>query len=126
MNKRSGFLSDFFPPVEPVVNIVMRGARGREKTENKEPKAAYYSTKELAEVLSLSVGWIEKWRRVIVGARQYGRIWRFDKAMVDARIAKGKDVRITENLTLPLRETHIADVHGAVRSGKKKGNTYGT
>ena len=94
MNKRSGFLSDFFPPVEPVVNIVMRGARGREKTENKEPKPAYYTSKEIAALINMSIWWVFKWRHKIVGGRRFGREWRFDKQIIDQRIAAGKDIRI--------------------------------
>ncbi len=87
---------------------------------------AYYSTKELSARLNLSVKWVEKWRHKIAGAKQVGRIWLFDKAMIDARIAKGQDVRIFKNLTAPRCRKYIPSVHGAARSGQKKGDTHGT
>jgi hypothetical protein len=120
VNKKIDFLGGYFPPPAPSIKSVERAVKKDGAVR------AYYSTEELAAVLNMSVAWVEKWRHSIAGASQIGRIWRFEKRIIDACIAKGKDVRFYSDLTLPLRETHIADVHGAVRSGKKKGNTYGT
>jgi hypothetical protein len=85
-----------------------------------------YNTKELAEVVCLSVKWVEKWRSVIAGARRVGRLWRFDRGVIDARIARGLDLRVNKNLDAPGRRKYITPVHGAVRGGQKKGSkTHG-
>ena len=85
----------------------------------------YYTTEELAGVLNFAVSWVEKWRPVIVGAQRVGRTWRFDKAVIDGRIAKGQDVREVQNLLVPGGRKYIKRVHGAKRS-KMKGDTHGT
>jgi len=85
LNRTAGFLSEFFPPAAPVVNIVMRGARGVKKTEK-----TFYTTKELAVLLNMSVRWVVVHRHEIAGRCRMGRLWRFDKAIIDARRAKGK------------------------------------
>jgi hypothetical protein len=54
----------------------------------------YYDTKELAEIMNMSVPWVVKWRARIVGAVKVGGSWRFDKSIVNRRIAAGKDIRI--------------------------------
>jgi len=79
----------------------------------------FYTTKELAEVLCVSVKWVEKWRHCIAGATKLGQ-WRFDRAIVDARIAKGLDVRTPKNLTASRCRKYITSVHGAARSGSKE------
>jgi len=83
----------------------------------------YYNTQELAAVLNMSVVWVEKWRAQIVGARQVGRRWRFDRAIIDARIAKGQDVRDLKKSTAPRSRKYISSVHGAARSNHTKGDT---
>ena len=85
----------------------------------------YYTTKELAVVLGMGDAWVETWRPVIAGAQRVGRLWRFEKSIIDARIAKGQGVRNLENLLVPGGRKYIKKVHGAKRS-KKKGDTHGT
>ena len=88
MTKKIDFLNGVFPA--PTAKPVQAGTSAGKK------EKAYYTTQELAAVLNLSVGWVEKWRHKIVGGRQVGRIWRFDRAIIDARIAKGQDVRFSK------------------------------
>jgi len=88
--------------------------------------SSYYTTHELAEMLNMGVRWVEKWRPLIVGARQVGRIWRFDKATIDARIAKGQDVRELKNLLTSGHKKYISKASGARRSSLKKGEKHGT
>jgi phage terminase Nu1 subunit (DNA packaging protein) len=52
----------------------------------------YYSSQELAELLGMSLRWVVKWRPWIVGARQFGREWRFLRGKIDRRIAAGKSI----------------------------------
>jgi len=82
--------------------------------------ARFYTSKELAGRLGYSVKWVEKWRSSIVGASKIGGEWRFDKAIVDARIAKGQDLRVSRNLAAPRCRKYILSVHGAARSGSKE------
>jgi len=86
-------------------------------------RRAYYTTKELARLMGVSVKWVEKWRHEIVGAMRFGRIWRFDKYIVDERIAKGQDLRASKKLTAPRCRKYIPPVHGAARSDQKKGES---
>ncbi len=79
----------------------------------------FYDSKELAEILCVSVKWVEKWRFDIAGATKLGR-WRFDRAIIDARLAKGLDVRISKNSAAPRCRKYITSVHGAARSGSKE------
>ena len=88
-------------------------------------ESSYYTTKELAKVLNFSVDWVEKWRPIIFGARQVERIWRFDKATINGRIAKGQDVRDLKKLLTPGPKNYIPKVSGARRK-HKKGDAHGT
>jgi len=67
----------------------------------------YYTAKELATVLEMSVKWVEKWRHDIVGTCKVGRQWRFSRAAIDSCIATGKDVRKSKSFVPPSREIHI-------------------
>jgi len=53
----------------------------------------YYNTEELAALVGLSVMWVIKWRSRIVGAVKIGGRWRFDKSVIDRRLAVKKDIR---------------------------------
>jgi hypothetical protein len=88
-------------------------------------ESSYYTSKELAVMLGVSVYWVETWRPLIVGAQRVGRMWRFDKNVINGRVAKGQDVREFKNLLVPGGRKYIKGVHGARRS-KKKGDTHGT
>jgi len=80
----------------------------------KERGTEYYTTKDLAVKLKMSVKWVEKWRHDIVGAYQIGRQWRFNRGQIDFCVAVDKDVRKSKNLAAPWRGIHIPDVRGAV------------
>jgi len=82
-------------------------------------ESMYYTTQELAERLNFSVSWVEKWRPLIAGAQRVGRSWRFEKAVIDALIAKGQDVRVFENLLVPGGRNHISKVRGTARKHSK-------
>jgi hypothetical protein len=58
------------------------------------PDIRYYSTEELAHITGFSTRCVVKWRHKMVGAQQVGRLWRFDKAIIDKRIATKKDIRL--------------------------------
>ena len=49
-------------------------------------------SKTLAKLLSVSVKFIEKHRKNIVGSRKIGRNWRFNIANIRSRITTGKDI----------------------------------
>ncbi len=55
--------------------------------------SSYYTTRELAIKVGFSVRWVIKWRHLIVGAQRVGRLWRFDRAIIDRRLAAKKDIR---------------------------------
>jgi hypothetical protein len=82
-------------------------------------ESSYYTTQELAERLNLGVGWVERWRPMIVGAQRVGRLWRFDKAIIDKRVSLGQDVRDFKNLRTPGGRKYIERVHGAARNHLK-------
>jgi hypothetical protein len=54
----------------------------------------YYTSRDVADITGFSLRWVVAWRHKIVGSKRMGRLWRFDKDMVDARIRIGKDVRV--------------------------------
>ena len=49
-------------------------------------------SKELAEMLSVSVKYIEKIRHKIVGAQRIGRMWRFNLNIIQQRLSVGKNI----------------------------------
>jgi hypothetical protein len=56
--------------------------------------AQYYTTVDIACLTGFSERWVVKWRHKIAGAQKIGRLWRFDKTVVDKRIAAKKDIRL--------------------------------
>jgi hypothetical protein len=52
----------------------------------------YYTSQDIAELTNFSVRWVVKWRHKIYGARREGRVLRFDRAIIDAKIAKGAGI----------------------------------
>jgi hypothetical protein len=61
-----------------------------EKNINKrEDYSGCYTTESLAARLNVSKKFIVSHRRNIPGAMKVGRIWRFDKATVERRFARG-------------------------------------
>jgi hypothetical protein len=62
-----------------------------------EERKAFYSTKELAGMIGVSEWWVETYRHRIYGAKRIGRLWRFEKAVIDARISREQDLLRPEN-----------------------------
>jgi hypothetical protein len=85
----------------------------------------YYTTAELAKLMSMSPSWVVKWRRHIAGAKKIGRVWRFERVVIDSRRARGESIIIKDKLFQAMRRSHINDVYGAAR-GQKKGVAHGT
>jgi hypothetical protein len=54
----------------------------------------YYTTTDIAYLTGFSTRWVVKWRHKIAGAQRVGRVWRFDRAIIDKRIATKKDIRL--------------------------------
>ncbi|MCL2182360.1 MAG: helix-turn-helix domain-containing protein [Chitinispirillia bacterium] len=52
----------------------------------------YYTSKEIATMLKISMSTLVKHRHRIVGAERVGRLWRFSKEKVDARRRAGKKI----------------------------------
>ena len=49
-------------------------------------------SRELSEMLSVSLKWVIKHRHKIVGSQKLGKLWRFNKQIIENRISKGLDV----------------------------------
>ena len=49
-------------------------------------------SKQLAEMLSVSVKWVIKNRYRIAGAQKVGSMWRFNLQVIKTRLATGKDL----------------------------------
>ena len=49
-------------------------------------------SRELSKMLSVSLKWVIKHRHKIVGSQKLGKLWRFNKAIIENRISKGLDV----------------------------------
>lgn len=59
---------------------------------NAQEEKQWYTTKDLVNITGFSESWMVKWRHKIVSAEQVGRLWRFNKAIIDRRIAAGKSI----------------------------------
>ena len=55
-------------------------------------ESSFFDTRELAVFLKTSVRTVEKWRgqRLIPGAVQVGRVWRFRKNEIEKRLLSGR------------------------------------
>ena len=49
-------------------------------------------SRELSKMLSVSLKWVIKHRHKIVGSQKLGKLWRFNKQIIENRIAQGLDV----------------------------------
>jgi len=49
-------------------------------------------SRELSKMLSVSLKWVIKHRHKIVGSQKLGKLWRFNKQIIEKRIAQGLDV----------------------------------
>ena len=49
-------------------------------------------SRELSKMLSVSLKWVIKHRHTIIGAQKLGKLWRFNKEIIENRISKGLDV----------------------------------
>jgi hypothetical protein len=52
------------------------------------------TSKQLAEMLAVSEGFIKKHRAKIHGSVRIGKIWRFSKSEINARLKTGRDILI--------------------------------
>lgn len=50
------------------------------------------STKQLADLLSVSVKFVERHRNRIAGSMQIGHMWRFNASIIRSRIATGRNI----------------------------------
>lgn len=49
-------------------------------------------SRELSKMLSVSLKWVIKHRHKIIGAQKLGKLWRFNRQIIENRISKGLDV----------------------------------
>ena len=55
-------------------------------------KRLLIDSKELASMCAVSVKWVIRHRHRIAGAQKIGSMWRFNKQIIEKRIAQGQDI----------------------------------